>query len=101
MTGKGGSEGGFRIFPELRKVLGCYMPNFRSLGQSLHIDNFCKNDGEGRGGRVKILKAEKAVQFFFDLLDFTFLVVVTSLEDSQKCYIPFWNWQTILFTDLL
>ena len=40
MTGKGGSGGGFRIFPELRKVLGCHMPNFRSLGQSLHIDNF-------------------------------------------------------------
>ena len=50
MTGKGGSGGGFRIFPELRKVLGCHMPNFRSLGQSLHIDNFCKIDGGG-GGR--------------------------------------------------
>ena len=50
MTGKGG-EGGSRIFPELGKVLGCYMPNFRSLGQSLHIDNFCKNEGGGgRGG---------------------------------------------------
>ena len=49
MTGKGGSGGGFRIFPELRKVLGCYMPNFRSLGQSLHIDNFCKNQGVGGG----------------------------------------------------
>ena len=50
MTGKGGSGGGFRIFPELRKVLGCHMPNFRSLGQSLHIDNFCKIDGGGGGG---------------------------------------------------
>ena len=49
MTGKGGSGGGFRIFPELRKVLGCHMPNFRSLGQSLHIDNFCKIDGGGGG----------------------------------------------------
>ena len=42
MTGKGG-RGGSRIFPELGKVLGCHMPNFRSQGQSLHIDNFCKN----------------------------------------------------------
>ena len=51
MTGKGGSGGGFRIFPELRKVLGCHMPNFRSLGQSLHIDHFCKNQWVGgRGG---------------------------------------------------
>ena len=41
-------------------------------------------------------EAEKAVQFFFHLLDFTFLVVVTSLEDSQKYYAPFWNRQTIL-----
>ena len=48
MTGKGGSGGGFRIFPELRKVLGCHMPNFRSLGQSLHIDGFLqKLGGEG------------------------------------------------------
>ena len=44
---EGGSGGGFRIFPELRKVLGCHMPNFRSLDQSLHIDNFCKNEGGG------------------------------------------------------
>ena len=37
------------------------MPNFRSLGQSLHINNFCKNDGVGGGkGGVKILKGEKA-----------------------------------------
>ena len=50
MTGKGGSGGGFRIFPELRKVLGCHMPNFRSLGQSLHIDNFCKIEDQGGGG---------------------------------------------------
>ena len=49
MTGKGGSGRGFRIFPELRKVLGCHMPNFRSLGQSLHIDDFCKNEGGGGG----------------------------------------------------
>ena len=33
MTGKGGSH----IFPEVGKVLGCHMPNFRSLGQSLHF----------------------------------------------------------------
>ena len=44
---EGGVRGGFRIFPELRKVLGCHMPNFRSLGQSLHIDIFCKNQGVG------------------------------------------------------
>ena len=25
------------------------MPNFRSLGQSLHVDNFCKIDGGGGG----------------------------------------------------
>ena len=57
----GGGRGGFRIFPELGVVLGCHIPNFRSLGQSLHIDNFCKNDGGGGGGGVvKILKAEKA-----------------------------------------
>ena len=35
------------------------------------------------------------------ILDFTFLVVVTSLVDSQKCYIPIYNRQTILFKDLL
>ena len=46
---KNDREGGVRIFPELRKVLGCHMPNFRSLGQSLHIDNFCKIDGGGGG----------------------------------------------------
>ena len=55
MTGKGGSGGGFRIFPELRKVLGCHMPNFRSLGQSLHIDNFWKIDGGGGGGGGPLL----------------------------------------------
>ena len=49
MTGKGGSGGGFRIFPELGKELWCHMPNFRSLGQSLHIDIFCKNEGGGGG----------------------------------------------------
>ena len=38
---------------------------------------------------------------FFDLPDFTFLVVVTSLVDSQECYTPFQNRQTILFKDLL
>ena len=26
------------------------MPNFRSLGQSILIDNFCKNEGAGAGG---------------------------------------------------
>ena len=50
---EGGGRGGWsRIFPELGKVLGCHMPNFRSLGQSLHIDHFCKNQwvgGEGGG----------------------------------------------------
>ena len=59
MTGKGGSGVGFRIFSELRKVLGCHMPNFRSLGQSLHIDNFCKNQWVGGGGPI-ILLVEKA-----------------------------------------
>ena len=60
-----GGGGGFRIFPELGVVLGCHMPNFRSLGQSLHIDNFCKNDGGGGG--VKILQAEKVnLLWFFD-----------------------------------
>ena len=63
MTGKGGSGGGFRIFPELRKVLGCHMPNFRSLGQSLHIDDFCKNEGGG-GGPI-ILLSEKAKSIIF------------------------------------
>ena len=48
---EGGVQARFRIFPELGEVLGCNMPNFRSLGQSLHIDNFCKNrEGGGRGG---------------------------------------------------
>ena len=61
MTGKGGSGVGFRIFPEVRKVLGCHMPNFRSLGQSLHIDIFCKIDGGG-GGPI-ILLVEKALKF--------------------------------------
>ena len=47
--------GGSRIFPELGKVLWCHMPNFRSLGQSLHIDNFCKNEGGGgEGGGAQI-----------------------------------------------
>ena len=49
MTGKGGAAGGL-YFSELGKVLGCHMPNFRSLGKSLHIDNFCKNEGGGGGG---------------------------------------------------
>ena len=49
MTGRGGVQARFCIFPELGEVLGGHMPNFRSLAQSLHIDNFCKNDG-GRGG---------------------------------------------------
>ena len=48
MTGKGGA-GGVCIFPELGEVLGCYMQNFRSLAQSLHIDIFCKIDGGGGG----------------------------------------------------
>ena len=55
--------GGFRIFPELRKGLGCHMPNFRSLGQSLHIDIFCKNEGGG-GGPI-ILLSEKAKSIIF------------------------------------
>ena len=46
MTGKGGAAGG-SYFSELGRVLGCHMPNFRSLGKSLHIDNFCKNEGGG------------------------------------------------------
>ena len=41
--------------------------------------------GRGEGGGVKIVKAKKPLNFFFDLLDFTFLVVVTSLVDSQEC----------------
>ena len=49
MTGKGGAAGGL-YFSELGKVLGCHMPNFRSLGKSLHIDNFCKNEGGGGEG---------------------------------------------------
>ena len=53
-------------------------------------------------GSVILKKCGKPKTFiFFDLLDFTLLVVVTSLVDSQKCYTPFWNWQTIPFTDLL
>ena len=48
MTGKGGAAGG-SYFSELGRVLGCHMPNFRSLGKSLHIDNFCKKEG-GWGG---------------------------------------------------
>ena len=75
MTGKGGSGGGFRIFPELRKVLGCYMPNFRSLGQSPHIDNFCKNEG-GRGGGPIVLKAEKATCFENDMPAKYLLIIV-------------------------
>ena len=56
-----GGEGGFRIFPELGKVLWCHMPNFRSLGQSLHIVIFCKNEGGGggRGGPPIILLVDK------------------------------------------
>ena len=34
------------------------MPKFRSLGQSLHIDNFCKNDG-GEGGPLLSLTQKK------------------------------------------
>ena len=43
---EGGAAGG-SYFSELGRVLGCHMPNFRSLGKSLHIDNFCKNEGGG------------------------------------------------------
>ena len=50
ITGKGG-RGGLVFFHEVRKVLGCHMPNFRSLGQSLHIDNICKNEGVGEKGQ--------------------------------------------------
>ena len=39
------------------------MPNFRSLGQSLHIDDFCKNEGGG-GGPI-ILLSEKAKSIIF------------------------------------
>ena len=31
------------------------MPNFRSLAQSLHIDNFCKNREVGGGGGGPLL----------------------------------------------
>ena len=83
MTGKGGSGGGFRIFPELRKVLGCHMPNFRSLGQSLHIDNFCKIDGGGGGApyypfvpqspiHLHIMNHDMYYVFVFILLMYTF-----------------------------
>ena len=52
---------GGSYFSELAKVLGCYMPNFRSLGKSLHIDNFCKNEGgRGGGGAPITLLSEKA-----------------------------------------
>ena len=40
-------------------VLGCHMQNFRSLGQSLHKDDFCKNEGGGLGGPI-IPNPEKA-----------------------------------------
>ena len=75
MTGKGGSGGGFRIFPELRKVLGCHMPNFRSLGQSLHIDNFCKNEGGGGRGELFSLKQnspQDVFRVFSNFLQITF-----------------------------
>ena len=62
ITGKGG-RGGLVFFHEVRKVLGCHMPNFRSLGQSLHIDDFCKNEGGG-GGPI-ILLSEKAKSIIF------------------------------------
>ena len=53
---------GICIFLELGKVLGCHMPNFRSLGQSLHLDNFCKNDGVGGGrGELKSSREKKPV----------------------------------------
>ena len=56
--------GGGCIFPELGEVLGCHMQNFRSLAQSLHIDNFCKNEGGGGGGGAPIfLNPEKACKF--------------------------------------
>ena len=35
------------------------MPNFRSLAQSLHIDNFCKNESLGRGGPLLSLTQKK------------------------------------------
>ena len=34
--------------------------------------------------------------YFFYLLIFMFLVIVTSLVDIQKRYALFWNWQTFL-----
>ena len=81
MTGKGGSGVGFRIFPELRKVLGCHMPNFRSLGQSLHIDNFCKIDGPGGGAPIILLfhKAENA--FMKRIKSFVFNLASNILRD--------------------
>ena len=49
IKGWGGGEGEIGIFPGQGVVLWCHKPNFRSLGQSLHIDNFCKNqEGGGR-----------------------------------------------------
>ena len=74
----------FLFFSELGKVLGCYMPNFRSLGQSLHIDNFCKNQGVGGApyypflpqsrifnclytNKLYILEILKLFEFFFHI----------------------------------
>ena len=41
------------------------MPNFRSLGQSLHIDNFCKNDGGGGEGGPPIILTQKKPDLVF------------------------------------
>ena len=53
MTEMGGGRGGFRIFPELREVLGYPHAKFQvSRSIPSYIDyNFCKNDrGGGEGG---------------------------------------------------
>ena len=42
----------------------------------------------------KMRYAEKV--HFFGLLGYTFSVIVTLSLGLQKCYAPFWNWQTKL-----
>ena len=75
---------GFRIFPELRKVLGCHMPNFRSLGQSLHIDNFCKIDRGGGGGPLLSFCSTKPKPLDHDTHWFPLLVVVIVLGEVKQ-----------------
>ena len=64
MAGTRGGAGD-RIFPELGKVPGCHMPNFRSLGQSLHIDDFCKNEGGGGGPYYPLSEKAKSIIFSY------------------------------------